>query len=61
MLAECSLFEHVNWRRLSKRRRGVSNLTVLAPPDKIGFALTSAHFILLEAAYRNEVGVCLAT
>jgi hypothetical protein len=40
---------------------GKSDLTVLALPDEIGFAFAAADFVLLEATYRDEVGMCFAT
>ena len=45
----------------TRGRTGQRDLTILALPDKVGFASAATHFILLEAAYRDEVGVYLAT
>jgi hypothetical protein len=39
----------------------VLSLAVLAPPHKVGLALAATDVILLEAADRDHVGVCLAT
>jgi hypothetical protein len=40
---------------------GQGDLAVLALPDKVGLAAATAHFVHLEAAERDPVGVCLAT
>lgn len=61
MFAECSLYLLVNLLEAPEEDWGKSDLTVLALPDEIGFASATAHFVLLEAAYGNEVGVRLAT
>ena len=44
-----------------KCQDGQSDLTVLALPDKVCFALAAADLVLLEAADGDEVGVCFAT
>jgi hypothetical protein len=36
------------------------DLTVLAPPYKVGLALAAADLVDLEAADGHEVGVCFA-
>jgi hypothetical protein len=41
--------------------KGSRDLTVLALPDKVCLTLTAADLVLLEAAYGDKVGVCLAT
>jgi hypothetical protein len=37
------------------------DLTVLALPDEVGLTPAAAHFVLLEAADGDKVGVGLAT
>jgi hypothetical protein len=40
---------------------GQKDLTVLTPPDKVGFTLAAALLVHLEAVYRDGVGVYFAT
>ena len=40
---------------------GQKDLTVLTPPDKVGFTLAAALFVHLEAIDRDGVGVYFAT
>lgn len=57
--AECSLC--CVSMAVGRARGGQSDLTVLAPPYKVGFALAAAYIILLEAVHCDEVWMCLAT
>jgi hypothetical protein len=38
----------------------LANLTILTPPDEIGFASASALLVLLEAAYADPIWVDFA-
>lgn len=40
---------------------GQKDLTVLTPPDKVGFTLAAALLVHLEAIDRDRVGVHFAT
>jgi hypothetical protein len=59
IFAECSLC--CLSMGVGRARDGQSDLTVLAPPYKIGFALAAAHVVLLIAIYGDKVWMCLAT
>lgn len=59
MLAECSRCAGLQWRFVDAEH-GERDLTVLALPHKVGLALAAADLVLLEAADRHPVGVCLA-
>jgi hypothetical protein len=57
--AECSLcYVSIG---VGRARDGQSDLTVLAPPYEICFALAATHVILLKAIYCDKVWMYLAT
>jgi hypothetical protein len=61
MLAECSLWTLVRACGGDMGGDGQMDLTVLALPDEVGLTPAAAHFVLLEAADGDKVGVGLAT